>query len=142
MIICEFEFDEPDRDCPKYSMMEVDYYGHVPADADLENHRLSLRKNLETGRYEVYRFFQKEGRSVVAYSSRSLRRAIEWACEERKRVWGIDVVDTVCRHKPPHRSFWCPRQESDEEAMTEDPLSWIFRQLRRTKVAKGADGSE
>lgn len=65
MIICEAEFNQPDPKTPKYSMTEVDFYSHIPPTAPLgtpfnmRNHRLSLRKNLETGQFEVYRCFMQ-----------------------------------------------------------------------------------
>jgi len=63
MIICEAEFETPDPKNPDFSMTEVDYYAWIPYDMatpETPNHRLSLRKNLKTGEYELYRrLFQR-----------------------------------------------------------------------------------
>lgn len=124
MIICEYEFERPDSENPDYSMCEVDYYAWIPAGSGFPNHRLSLRKNLKTGEYEVYRHYvqthvtsrkeltviqEKElGTEEVAFKSKDLAEAIKFADGEYKRFHGDDEEpDQVCQHKYPVQSFLC-----------------------------------
>lgn len=59
MIICEGELGQEDRKNPGYSMAEVDYYDWIPAESDIRNHRLTLRKNLVKGEYEFPKGYNK-----------------------------------------------------------------------------------
>ena len=115
MIICELAFSDPDPKNPKYSMREVDFYGYVPLDSQLkfsvESHRLSLRKNLETGKFEIYRFFHGREDEEVAFSG-SFQEALDFAHTEWMKYWGFlgeREKDMACRHKEPviDRMF-CP----------------------------------
>jgi len=118
VIICETEFEREDPDHLGYSMLEVDYYAWIPAGSPMPCHRLSLRKNLRTGEYEVYRrYFQRRlnsrdgvtliigndlGREEVAFKSMSLEEAVEFASEEWRRSHGEGrSPDKVCQHRPP-----------------------------------------
>lgn len=123
MYICEAEFKRPDHKDPHYSLAEVDFYSHIPPATPLGeqfkigNHRLSLRKNLQTGQYEVTRtFFQRyltsqkvtvqdqadkslvghvtifqnrptNKETIVVFDSSDLREAIRFASGESKRFW-------------------------------------------------------
>jgi len=122
MIICETQFDHPDPDNPDYSLAEVDFYACVPFDK-FPQHRLSLRKNLKTGQYEVIRVYSERqvvakngilvdtgletGDVEVVFSSPRLSEALNAAKTEYKRFWDDDINDEVCRHKPPKVSFSC-----------------------------------
>lgn len=127
MIICESEFRQPDPKNPKYAMREIDYYSHLPYDADFPQHRLSLRKNLETGEYEIYRRYSKTrlvsrkaltmitqddmGTEEVAFSG-TLQEAIDFATKETDKFW-VKVFgeerqkDRVCQHTPPVKATFC-----------------------------------
>lgn len=127
MIICEFEFEHPDTDNPNYSMTEVDYYAWIPIpkmeEHNIENHRLSLRKNLVTNKYEVYRRFEKAvvvldpgllvmtgedtGREEVAFESESLVEVIKFAGSESGKFHGEKEDDEVCTHEYPKKSSFC-----------------------------------
>lgn len=56
--ICEYEFDLEDPKIPGYSLMEVDVYAWAsPERTGVQSHRLSIRKNMRTGAFELYRRF-------------------------------------------------------------------------------------
>jgi len=123
VIVCESEFEHPDPDNPDYSMAEVDYYAWIPAGSGFPNHRLSLRKNMKTREYEVYRYYVEQRlisrgaltvitnvpmeREEVAFKSLSLEEAIRFAGNEFKRFHGLDHEDKVCQHKYPIKAFFC-----------------------------------
>ncbi|MEM2612304.1 MAG: hypothetical protein QXJ45_06760 [Thermoproteota archaeon] len=113
MIICEYGFNNPDKEKPEYSFREVDFYGHIPYKYQIEtkNHRLSLRKNLKTGEFELYRYYHHDRSEKVIYSG-NLADALAWAFKEKRRFWGelgnIEP-DVPCKHKPPVIDDWfCP----------------------------------
>jgi len=127
MIICEHEFDLPDGDNPNYSMGEVDYYSHLPYGSDFPQHRLSLRKNLKTGQFEVYRRFSQtrlvsrksltmitqddKGTEEVAFSG-SLQEAIDFATAETNKFWAKVFgkereIDQICQHGYPVKATFC-----------------------------------
>jgi len=126
LYICEYEFNSPDKDNPKYSFHEIDFYAWIPYDKEtprIPNHRLSLRKNLETNRYEVYRFYFRRtmtitdqfiletgepmGKEEVAFSSENLQEAIVFARNEIKRYHNHDDDIRPCEHKPLKRTMFC-----------------------------------
>jgi hypothetical protein len=127
MIICELEFNTPDPENPKYSLAEVDYYAWIPAGSGFPNHRLSLRKNLETGEFEVYRAWEEKrlvsrgtltmiqnvetGSEEVAFSSKSLEEAIKFADNEYHKFHGEKMKDEMCQHKYPVKAIGCPVKE-------------------------------
>ena len=130
MIVCESEFLVADPENPGYSLMEVDFYAWIPAKARAEepNHRLSLRKNLRTGEYELYKFYyqggllgrirvpirgrvkyREDGVEVVVFTSESLQEVLDKAGEYRRKYHG-DVEwerDLECKHQYPVRSRFC-----------------------------------
>jgi hypothetical protein len=102
-LICEYEFSTPDPRNPKISLVEIDQYGHVPLGSAIhpvEQHRLTLRKNLETGEYEAYRHYHQTKRDEVIFSSKDLGKIVSLIDREVRRVWGDDFAkkDEVCRH--------------------------------------------
>jgi hypothetical protein len=115
LIICEFGFNEPDKN-PKYSMREVDFYAFIPHSSQREfnvrSHRLSLRKNLETGKFEVYRYYYEDDTEEVAFEGR-FEDALEFANREVNKYWGFlgkREPDIPCEHKPPNiDSIFCPK---------------------------------
>jgi len=132
LIICEYDFEQPDHVYPDYSLDEVDYYAWIPAEVDpngIQNHRLSLRKNLVTKEYEVYRrFYQKRlvsrknvtmvtgddtGQEEIAFKSSSLEKAIKFACGEYLKYHGDRMGDKVCQHKRPVIASFCKGRKTD-----------------------------
>jgi hypothetical protein len=127
VIVCETEFEKPDPQNPDYSLVEVDFYAWIPWEAQekygVENHRLSLRKNLKTGEYEVYRAYMerkliaRRGLVVitnepmeteeVVFRSKSLKEALAFANAEVRKYHGHDEKDEVCTHKWPKKALLC-----------------------------------
>lgn len=131
MIICEYEFNRPDSKTPDYSMCEVDSYAWIPAGSDMPNHRLSLRKNLKTGEYEVYRHYYEQhlisrgpatvivgkdtGQEEIAFKSKDLGEAIRFADGQYRKYHGDEEkADQVCQHKHPVRSSLCNAMQRGE----------------------------
>jgi hypothetical protein len=118
MIICPYEFNNPDPDDPTYSMLEVDYYAWTPVrgHSPMPNHRLSLRKNLVTNTYEVYRQYvqaqaarlflggqsgvlitMKEGKyEEIALSTKDIKEAVRFANSEYEKYHNDEHDDEVC----------------------------------------------
>jgi hypothetical protein len=115
IVICPLGFDDPDNKRPEYSFREVDFYAFIPhhsqAKYGVKTHRLSLRKNLRTGLFEVYRYYYVEGREEVAFEG-SFREALDFANNEVKKYWGDfgrTEPDEVCQHRYPKIDEWfCP----------------------------------
>ncbi|MBA7505083.1 hypothetical protein ES706_03746 [subsurface metagenome] len=151
MFICEFEFDQPDTENPDYSMPEVDYYAWTPLDKQREtgvpNHRLSLRKNLVTGKFEVYRrFFHPvamadlrrgiavatgvdTGTERVAFEGGFLE-ALRFADNEWKRFHGGGKEpDEPCQHRYPEKATFCPVYEE-------------LKKARETSIADVSSGNQ
>lgn len=101
MIICESMFvGTPDQKDPRYAMPEVDIYGHVPL--HYTAHRLSIRKRLADGRYELYRHYYDGRKTQVEIVIRvgTLSEVVTNANEELVSFYGLDhrKPDTVCDH--------------------------------------------
>jgi len=117
MIVCEYEFERPDPKNPCYSLVEVDIYGWIPRDFwdEVRNHRLSLRKNLKTGRFELYRHYYTDGYDEVIFAG-SLEECLKKAEEEWKRFhyeWvGVEPEFKPCKHRPPDISSLCPKRSA------------------------------
>ena len=133
MYVCEIDFELPDADNPKYSMMENDIYAWIPVDKQVKvpNHRLSIRKNLKTKKFELYRYFYHpvqiempnaiiitsvDGHDEeVILKSKSLKKILVKANDEWNRFhsgWANTERDRdeVCKHKPPECSIMCQRR--------------------------------
>lgn len=107
--LCELRFDEPDDpQDPHFSFLEVDAYVRVPSPNFEDQHRLTLRKNLGTGKFEVLKCYWGGRREVVfAGSFEDALCAINAECE---RWWGPDFGDLYapCSHRDPERDGYCP----------------------------------
>ena len=131
IVICPYEFDKPDPENPDYSQTEIDFYGWIPYDAQRKykegNHRLSLRKNLRTGKFELYKAYfdevmrvlpdglvwiapLRETKIVVVYENEDLEKVLRVAHEywELYHGKGKRQPDKVCQHKYPIKSLGCP----------------------------------
>lgn len=132
MIICEKQFSIPDRNRPGIAFQEVDYYAWIPAGATMESHRLSLRKNLQTGQFEVYRYFYLKAKSIgkviggapfrdetaeeVVFKG-SFEDALEFGNNEWNRWHGDSkkrLADEPCQHTYRHHAFGCPDFRREE----------------------------
>ena len=135
MLICELCFDRPDRGNPKYSQHETDYYAWIPTNRAVPNHRLSLRKNLVSGKFEVYRrFFQRRvvvtadfilatgddiGLEGVAFEGR-FEDALRFADSEYVRWHGSEGhdFDKPCEHSYPNIALSCPKKRNEWHTQT------------------------
>ena len=118
IIICEYGFNKPDPKNPQYSLREVDFYNFIPYDSQkkygIESHRLSLRKNLATGKFEIYRFFYENEKEETIFTG-NLEECLKFAHKEWMKYWGHlgkREPDKVCKHKyPTIDRFFCPKIE-------------------------------
>jgi hypothetical protein len=124
MIICELSFDRPDPKTPNYSLEEVDYYAWIPVHSDIPNHRLSLRKNLVTGAFELYRHFAQRrvliapevlvvtqepyGQDEVCFTG-TFQDALDFGNREYQKWHGDErQPDKPCEHERPQMAWACP----------------------------------
>ena len=89
MLIRASDFGSPDPNKPDYSLFEVDFYGALAG----KGHRLGLRKNLKTDRYEVYKAFKES--EEVCYTYPSLSDAVRVADRLTEEVTGYNQKDAV-----------------------------------------------
>jgi len=143
MIICEYGFEAEDSNNPGYSILEVDYYAWIPSAMrkTMPNHRLSLRKNLKTNEYEVYRHFVRaiQGMLIlggkftpkvrthisartqdeIAFKSKSLQDAVSFANSKWNKYHATKdykrMDDEVCIHKPPVLHWMCRKFYGDNK---------------------------
>lgn len=139
-MICERMFEV-------YPNHEWDFYLLIPVDMEtvrLPNHRLSLRRDKETGRYQLYRHFYARKMircpEVVIFKGEDLHAeevAFEGEFEEAVKFgnretakYGSIVKFDICEHTPPNVSRFCP----NAAGMFRDGLRgvvWRSRKLRR-----------
>jgi len=134
MFICETEFEQPDPKDPDYSLVEIDYYSHIPYGSNFPQHRLTLRRNMRTGEYEIIRVYH-EKQVEVAFKSKIFRKVLEWANGEVRRFWGQDrEPDKPCEHKPPNLYHGCRiwAKTPYEEKMK------IYKELAKAKEKEGS----
>ena len=124
MIICELSFDRRDPNNPDYSLEEVDYYAWTPATCDIPNHRLSLRKNLKTGQFELYRHYAQRrvliapevlvvtaepyGQDEVCFSG-SFQEALDFGNREYEKYHGGRQPNKPCLHEKPQLAWSCAK---------------------------------
>ncbi|MCF3652976.1 MAG: hypothetical protein L2C94_002220 [Aigarchaeota archaeon] len=117
MIVCEYEFEKPDTRNPRYSLVEADVYGWIPEEFwdEIRDHRLSLRKSLKMGKFELYRYYYADGSEELIFTG-SLEECLRRAEAEWKRFhygWaGVVPEFKPCRHRPPDISSLCPMQRA------------------------------
>ena len=97
MIVCEAVFNQEDPNLPGYSRTELDFFAWP--------YRLSLRKNLITNEFEVYK--AEFGNERVLYKSTKLEDALKYANDLAKRELNLDLNDVVCVHSYPRKALWC-----------------------------------
>jgi len=96
VIIYERDFDAEDPQNQGYSLREVDYYAWIPAHfrKAIKDHRLSLRKNLRTGKFELYRKYYMDGREEVIFQD-DLEHCLEAAHAEATFFHGPRERDQI-----------------------------------------------
>jgi len=166
LIICPSEFETEDSEHKGYSMAEVDYYSWIPSPFQtvrIPNHRLSLRKNLVSGQYEVYRKYYETPQSLVVRGKDftmvttgkesldeevvfkgSLEEAIRFADNEWHRYHGEGKErDEVCQHKYLRRSLGCNVQPEESKVREEDQeLQELWKELGCVKACWFAKGEK
>jgi hypothetical protein len=119
LIACETEFNKEDPHNPLYSMTELDIYGGIPfkkqQDLGIDNHRLSIRKNMKTNKYEIYRHyytFDNKTKDEVIFSSESLQETLQRVCSEYNNLISVDPNNLlqykICDHKD-NRAIFCKK---------------------------------
>ena len=117
MLICEYRFNHPDPENPDYSMLEIDYYSWIPTVmySETPNHRLTLRKNLVTEKYELVRKYRTETKLEMFFTTPRLDEVLKFGDNEWNHFHGIwsetEHKDTVCDHAE-HREF-CGKEDYD-----------------------------
>jgi hypothetical protein len=102
MIIRTEEFNLEDPRHKGYSMDEVDYYAWIPQsfiELGIRNHRLTLRKNLTDGVFEIVRHYYaglsgSDEKDDVIFHSGFLPKAGRFAEVERTRFHRSHEPDT------------------------------------------------
>ena len=116
MRICEYRFNQPDPQNPNYSMLEIDYYSWIPPGkfSEVRNHRLTLRKNLETDAYEIFRKYYETSIETVIAMRWSLERILEIGDNEWNRFHS-DWSESK------HKDITCDHAESREFCGKDEP---------------------
>ncbi len=128
LVFCEDEMYRPDREDPGYSQAEIDFYAWIPSGSGVQNHRLSVRMNLVSLEFEVYRAYAQavvvsrrettmisnveDEREEVIFSSKDFQAALDKASEEAARFHGDHPRDLACQHEPPAISSLCMRRDA------------------------------
>jgi hypothetical protein len=91
MIVCEYEvgFNYPDRDNPEYAFAEVDVFAQNPAArarGEKGNYRLSMRRNLAMGRWELFRSYY-EAPGVPDSEVIEATGTLAEVCDAANRAW-------------------------------------------------------
>lgn len=145
MIICEYEFVKEDKNHKGYSWVEIDFYAWIPGRFHKThgNHRLTLWKNLNTGKYELVKVFMQQqvfaignigmgitntptGEKVeVVFANESLQAVLEEAHGLWNKFHGTDdyqrQIDEVCDHTYKTGSYcWKKRIEKEKEVAKEN----------------------
>lgn len=113
MYHCEYGFMIPDPSNQNYSMKEPDFYQWIPPrfQKKEENHRLSLRKNLITNEYELYKYYHRSKRKIIVFKSKDLRETIDKSNEIWNfyhSSWSNDKKeDKICLHTAPEKDIGC-----------------------------------
>ena len=89
-------FGKEDPNKPGYSMLEYDVYGNYNSIDITQRYRVSIRKNLKEGKYEVFRHYlfdvtpdgiiHEQGYDEVVFTSPLIERAFEFAENDAKEV--------------------------------------------------------
>ncbi len=96
MKICEFDFSRQDPKKPDYADFEIDFYAWISSGKG-QNHRLSLRRNLKTDEYEVYRTYSFEESEQVIFRG-TLEDAIHITNVEVGQFHLGNSPDELCDH--------------------------------------------
>jgi hypothetical protein len=114
MYICEYAFLRPDRDNPKYSQLELDFYNHIPRrdmgdrELVLKNHRLSLRKNLTIDTFELFKEIHHNKEKQIVLRTKDLQEALDKGKELYEVFWNEEMKrDIACKHNKGEKDRIC-----------------------------------
>lgn len=96
MIVCEESFRGINSHGVRYANYEIDFYAWTPP-GKVRDHRLSLRKNLTTGQYEVYRGYSSSETEEIIFEG-ELQDALQIGDNETVRFHLFDPEDEACDH--------------------------------------------
>lgn len=110
--ICESEFGTPDAKSPGYSHCEFDVYGHVSGKwhDKVRRHRLTIRKNLSAGKFELVRHYYDNETDEVILASERFRDVVEMANDEYETYWDRADRIVICKHDEPTKASGCQVQ--------------------------------
>lgn len=134
MFVCESEFVAVNLNDPDIYLTEVDWYAWIPRTPGMPNHRLSLRRRISTGQFEVYRAFvdttalampglvavtnTPNGIHQVIFTG-DLAGALAAGNAEARKYHGEEVGnDKPCEHRYPNRSSLCTVKVKNESAIS------------------------
>ena len=133
--VCEFEFEDEDINNPGYSMCEMDFYGWIPTskqNKNMENHRLTLWKNLITGEYEVIRHYHA-GRDEVIYKNVDFQAVLDVITEQRATMHNIKEILFACKHNFPLRSEFCKAEKHEQRKKLVNVPDSLIKDLKKIK---------
>lgn len=115
VIICETGFETEDKNNLGYSMLELDFYMFNPERIRRPelDHRLTMRKNLKSNKYELYRFYFSSKRLETIFVSNNLQDVLNKAniqCNKVHKLFENDPrqPDLACNHESSQLdSFHC-----------------------------------
>ena len=157
--LCESEFEFADHDNPKYSQMEADVFAFIPNGYYLKKQKearkqhkdpkfiaqirtkepsfsLSVRKNLETGEYELFKWHQYEDSDkAVVLASKNIEEVFKKATEMWHYYWDDlddDIPNStfaflVCKHEYPAKAIGCRVNLPVEESTTKEEEAWKWK---------------
>lgn len=126
MIICEKEvgFNYPDRDRPEYAHAEVDVFALNPvarSKGEDGDYRLSMRRSLSLGRWELYRAYYGGSEVVEAVGT------LEWVCVAANVAWNEAWGHLVQKGETRHEDHACDHTPGSERCASRCPTAYPRR---------------
>jgi hypothetical protein len=124
MYVCEYGFLTPDPKDPTYSQLEIQFYAFIRIKNQNRtlphwkylriNHRLFLRKNLDTGDFELVKKYHNDRKEwatkeKVILKTKDLQEALDRGHDMFEKHHEESQRDLVCRHKSPEKDSGCMR---------------------------------
>ncbi len=122
VIICEHKFKHEDPEKFGYAFHELDFFTTY---RNRLSFRLSLRKNLEEKRYEVYKHYSDyhKKEDLTIFFSNDLQTALDYGWDQFCKIHPDmsqeekDDKDKACLHNYEQFDFMCPilKKKEDQE---------------------------
>ena len=129
-----FEKEDPNK--PSYSMLEYDVYGNYHSPDIIQRFRVSIRKNLKEGKYEVFRHYlfdiapdgilHNHGHDEVIFSSPLIERAFEFAENDAK-----EIKETPDQNQGSGRCRRCHRKLTKPESVARGYGSSCWAKIKK-----------